>query len=541
MFRRIKILTLLQLSDRIKLKKSGSIKGLVAKIGITAFTLIAITAICTGLIYLLCNLMSIPKNTGLITFVIFFLQIMSVITCTSGLLKTLYLGKDNAILLSYPAHHVEVFLSKLLVFYIYEFIKGIFITLPLLIGFGIIYNIFSVVYILMVILCVVLLPLFPVLIGAFLTMPILFINRFLNKFVVLKGALAVGALGGLFYVVYKVMELIPVPLRIVALYNSFIMKLTEFITSVNSYSLFYANIGKMLTNQNVGINFLIVLAVLVGLIVLVASLAMPLYFGLASKSSEQANVKKHRGGNKAHNNTFFTFVKKEWLLSIRNLSDFIGNYAFMFATPYVAFIMASIYSAVDRNILGHQMTIIFITFLILILSAASNTSSALAITKEGSEFVLLKTAPANTTNMAWAKIFFNIIFSSIMIVVSFLVVILFCDRIENSNLLWIMMVAVLLINAGLIFWSFQIDIMHPHLREYASSNDESSFNNAAESIKVGLIVSLIFSVLSLLFIINNNNIYLLWLEIVGVALVFLIARTYLFNSYLKNIFPDIEF
>ena len=83
--------------------------------------------------------------------------------------------------------------------------------------------------------------------------------------------------------------------------------------------------------------------------------------------------------------------------------------------------------------------------------------------------------------------------------------------------------------------------MHPHLREYASSNDESSFNNAAESIKVGLIVSLIFSVLSLLFIINNNNIYLLWLEIVGVALVFLIARTYLFNSYLKNIFPDIEF
>ena len=541
MFKRIKILTLLQLSDRIKLKKSESIKGILAKTGILVLTFLIISAICTALIYLLCDLMSIPKNNALITFVVFFLQVMSIISCTSGLLKTLYLGKDNAILLSYPAHHVEVFLSKILVFYIYEFIKSVFITLPLLIGFGIIYRMVSIGYILVTIFCIFTLPLFAVLIGAFLTMPILFINRFLNKFIVLKGALAVGALGGLFYVVYKVMELIPVPLRIVALYNSFIMKLTEFITSVNSYSLFYANIGKMLTNQNVGINFLIVLAVLVGLIVLAASLAMPLYFGLASKSSEQANVKKHRGGNKAHNNTFFTFVKKEWLLSIRNLSDFIGNYAFMFATPYVAFIMASIYSAVDRNILGHQMTIIFVTFLILILSAASNTSSALAITKEGSEFVLLKTAPANTTNMAWAKIFFNIIFSSIMIVVSFLVVILFCDRIENSNLLWIMMVAVLLINAGLIFWSFQIDIMHPHLREYASNNDESSFNNAAESIKVGLIVSLIFSVLSLLFIINNNNMYLLWFEIVGVALVFLIARTYLFNSYLKNIFPDIEF
>ena len=541
MFRRIKILTLLQLSDRIKLKKSGSIKGLVAKIGITAFTLIAITAICTGLIYLLCNLMSIPKNTGLITFVIFFLQIMSVITCTSGILKTLYLGKDNAILLSYPAHHVEVFLSKLLVFYIYEFIKGIFITLPLLIGFGIIYNIFSVVYILMVILCVVLLPLFPVLIGAFLTMPILFINRFLNKFVVLKGTLAVGALGGLFYLIYKVMELIPVPLRIVALYNSFIMKVTGFITSVNKYSLFYGNIGQMLTNQKVGINLLIVLGVVVGLTLLVAGLAMPLYFSLASRSSEQANVKKHKGGNKAHNNTFFTFVKKEWLLSIRNLSDFIGNYAFMFATPYVAFVMASIYSAVDRNALGHDMTIVFVTFLILILSSASNTASALAITKEGSEFVLLKTAPANTSNMAWAKIFFNVIFSSIMIVISFLVVIFFCDRIENSNLLWLMMIAVLLINAGLIFWSFQIDIMNPKLREYASNGDTSSFNNAAESIKVGLIVSLVFAVLFLIFMMSDVSETVLWVEVIGIAFVFLIARAYLFRSYLRNIFPDIEF
>ena len=541
MIRRIKILTLLQLSDRIKLKKSNSIKGAFAKTGIFLLSIVVITAICSALIYLLCDLMSIPKNTGLITFVIFFLQIMSIISCTSGLLKTLYLSKDNSILLSYPAHHVEVFLSKLLVFYIYEFIKGVFITLPLLIGFGIMYDIFSLSYVLVTLFCVIVLPLFPVLIGAFLTMPILFINRFLNKFVVIKGALAVGVLAGLFYVIYKVMKLIPVPLRIVALYNTFIMKVTGFITSVNQYSLFYANIAKMLTNNNVFQNLLIVLAVLLGLIVLVAALAMPLYFGLASKSSEQANVKKHRGGNKAHKNTFFTFVKKEWLLSIRNLGDFIGNYAFMFATPYLTFIMASIYSAVDRNILGHQMTIVFVAFLVLILSSASNTASALAITKEGSEFVLLKTAPANTTNMAWAKIFFNIVFSSIMIVISFLVVILFCDRIENSQLLWLMMVAVILINAGLIFWSFQIDIMHPKLREYASNGDTSSFNNAAESIKVGLIVALLFSVLSLIFMMSGAGDIILWFEIIGVALLFLLARTYLFRSYLNNIFPDIEF
>lgn len=541
MFRRIKLLTLLQLSDRIKLKKSNSIKGTLAKIGIALFSMILITAICSALIYILCDLISIPKTNSLITFVIFFLQVMSIISCTIGLLRTLYLGKDNAILLSYPAHHIEVFLSKLLVFYIYEAVKGVFFLLPLLLGFGIIYKSISILYVLVAIFMVFILSALPVLIGAIITIPLLFINRFLNRFVAIKGGLLIGLLGGLFYVVYKIMELIPVPLRIIALYNSFILKINSFINSVNQYSLFYKNIGEMITLNNFGINLLVLLGVILVLILLVAALAMPLYFSLASKSSEHANVKKHKGGNKAHKNTFFTFVKKEWLLSTRNLSDFIGNYAFMFAAPYVAFIMVSIYSAVDRNVLGHHMTIVFAGFVVLILASASNTSSALAITKEGSEFVLLKTAPANTANMAWAKIFFNLIYSSIMIVISFLVLVLFCKRVENTSFLWLIMIAVLLINAGLIFWSFQIDIMSPKLREFASNGDISSVNNAAESVKVGLIVTVVFSALAIIFLMDGNDLVWQWFRIIGVAFVFLLARTYLFVSYLKNVFPDIEY
>ena len=213
----------------------------------------------------------------------------------------------------------------------------------------------------------------------------------------------------------------------------------------------------------------------------------------------------------------------------------------MFAAPYVAFIMVSIYSAVDRNVLGHHMTIVFAGFVVLILASASNTSSALAITKEGSEFVLLKTAPANTANMAWAKIFFNLIYSSIMIVISFLVLVLFCKRVENTSFLWLIMIAVLLINAGLIFWSFQIDIMSPKLREFASNGDISSVNNAAESIKVGLIVTVVFSALAIIFLMDGNDLVWQWFRIIGVAFVFLLARTYLFVSYLKNVFPDIEY
>ena len=53
MFKRIKLLTLLQLSDRLKLKKIDNKKAIAARIGIMIFTLAIITVICSLLIYLL--------------------------------------------------------------------------------------------------------------------------------------------------------------------------------------------------------------------------------------------------------------------------------------------------------------------------------------------------------------------------------------------------------------------------------------------------------------------------------------------------------
>ena len=541
MFKRIKILTLLQLSDRLKLKKNESAKKIAAKIGIFLLSLIVVSVICSVLIYFVCEMGNVPKTYNLMTFVIFLLQILSIIACTSGLSKTLYKGKDNPILLSYPAHHLEVFLSKLLVFYIFEFIKGVFIVLPLLLGFGIIFNIISISYIAATAVLTFLLPLFPVLIGAFLTIPVWGITKLINKSSVVKATITVSGLVLLFLGVVQIMKLIPVPLRIVALYNSFMMRVTEFISMVNRYSLFYVNIGKLLIGENIFINYLIIFGVLIGFSILVALCSMPLYFVLASKSQEQANVKLHKGGNKAHNNTFFTFVKKEWLLSVRNINDFINNYAFMFATPYVLYIMVSIFTAIDRNNLGNFMTIGFTGFIALSLASASNTSSALAITQEGSEFVLLKTAPSNSANMAWAKIFFNLVFSSIMIVVSFLAVIVFCSRIDNSLNFIFMMLAVLFVNAGLILWSFQIDIMNPKLREYASHNDSNFVNNAAESIKIGFITTILFTGVAILFLIDASTFFWQWAKILGVAIAFFIARFYIFRSYLKNVFPDIEY
>ena len=121
MFKRIRILTLLQLSDRLNLKKYKNTTKLVTSITIGLVGLILFTLLYCGILFVLCDLIMIPKNQTILTFVVFAIQLLSIIACTHGLNKTLYYGKDNMILLSYPANHHEVFLSKLLVYYIYEF------------------------------------------------------------------------------------------------------------------------------------------------------------------------------------------------------------------------------------------------------------------------------------------------------------------------------------------------------------------------------------------------------------------------------------
>ena len=556
MFNRIKTLMLLQLSDRFKIKKVDNVPKFLAKIGLALLGIILVTGVCSVLLLLL------HSNTHLttpkvISVLISCFQILSIIACTNGLLKTLYTSKDNPILLSYPAHHVEVFLSKLLVYYVYEFIKSIFFILPMILGFGIVYGYIDILYVVNTLLLVIILPLFPVLLGALITIPFLYLKKLIDKYPVLKTILLILALVGLYVLLVVIVYNIPRPLQILEMFFTFREELTGIVEGIDKFSLYYHNIGNILTEKDILFDYLLVVGVLVGLIISVALISMPLYFKLASRSSEQATEKERSGVNKAHKSSFITFIKKEWLLTIRNFGEFLNNYIFIFATPYVLFVMMGVYTSMRINSLGVYLIVAFSGFIALMMSCASNTSSALAITKEGSEFVLLKTVPANSSNMVWAKLFYNLIFSTFMIALGYVLVILilplFSNTIYNTetemlwewqienNMLWWMMLASILVNAAMILWSLQIDIMNPKLREYASSGDTSGMNNASKSILIGVIVAVVFTAIVAITLVVLGNVDLTWIIIISVAALFLLARLYLFISHLKYVFPYIEY
>jgi len=220
----------------------------------------------------------------------------------------------------------------------------------------------------------------------------------------------------------------------------------------------------------------------------------------------------------------------------------------------------TIFASVDRNDLGNLFLITFSGMIVLAMASGSNTASAMAITSEGSEFALLKIAPGKTSNMAYAKILFNLVFSTIMIIASYVIIILVCNRLDNGNSIaemlaygnkWyeidkvkllLMMVAVIFMNVGLIFWSFQIDMLNPALSEYASTGGGSGhLKNYSSSLMSGFIWSVLFAILSVVFLLDNANPFWSWGRIMGLATVFLGCRFFLFRSNLKAYFKEIEF
>jgi len=249
MFERIKLLTLLQLGGRKK-KVVHNKKQLLVSVLLKLLTIVAITLVMYFAFNFIKNYFSFPINKSVLTFVLFISQYISIITSTSALMSILYNSKDNAILLSYPAKHNEVFISKLVVSYLEQLNKNLFVLLPLFISFGVLNQVAFFYYIASFIMFLVL-PIFPVFIGAILSIPLAYIKKLFKKFPVLYVILIIGLIVGVFFLISAFIDAIPKPLRLVAIYNKFINGFLEFVSSANKFALFYNFVTDIMYSINI--------------------------------------------------------------------------------------------------------------------------------------------------------------------------------------------------------------------------------------------------------------------------------------------------
>ena len=126
---KFKTLFVMQLKEKLNLSFLNSKKQTLYKVVFSVLGFVAITAVAYLLLWLcqFLNLFSAINHIPLTVMAIIYTAIfvLNTFTCTVGLSKTLYYAKDNQVLITYPVNSDQLYLSKMLVYYIGE-IKKIF-------------------------------------------------------------------------------------------------------------------------------------------------------------------------------------------------------------------------------------------------------------------------------------------------------------------------------------------------------------------------------------------------------------------------------
>jgi hypothetical protein len=438
--------------------------------------------------------------------------------------------------LAFPCNYSEIFLSKIIVFALEEMKKNVYFILPLLVGFGLNSEVGTLFWVQLPIMWLVL-CLMPVFIGAMLSIPAIFIKRFMQNHVWVYALIMTVVFGGLFFSIFTILSNVELPIKIVAVYGKFIAGIKQGFVTINKFALFYNWIGKALYGEMVWLYLPLTLLTLVGLCVVCFLAAMPFYFKAASASNENSTTKKHSLKISKRGGLFGTFFRKELKIQLRTFQSVNSIIIVVFLFPLITYVFNFLMAAINTNAMGRYMSIAFNMMIILSLLGTHNANSAASISMEGNEFAVLKTAPSNTSVIAWAKLAVTglVNLASLCMMAAML---LMTTRLQILDIV-LLMASILCVSLGQIAWGFEFDIRKPKIGDYAAKGDGVTDNgNIAKAMAMAFLVATLFGVVGMLFMAED---YLFgWIRLVAFSVVFMAARFYLLRSNLKAYFDDIQ-
>ena len=535
-FRRLKYLVLLQAGEKFRGIKEKPTKKTVFKSFLKVLAAVTVTAVLYLLMSVIRSKFFFTFDKELFTTVLFFTQIVSIVTCIGSMMSVLYNSKENMILMAFPCNYNEIFLSKVIVFTIEEMKKSCFFVLPFLLSYGFISKAGGA-YWGGLIPTWIFMTLFPVLFSAILSIPLIFVKKFLENHSAIMAGILIAFLAGAFTLVIFILSKVPTPLRLIAFYRSIMQALRAILIAINRFSLFYAFIGKAMFGIKVWLYLPIVVVIFAATVALCIFVAMPFYFKASSSSAEHSTAGKHRVKTHRHNNLFLTFFRKEVKLMFRSSQNMTSAISIILIFPIISYIMNFIVAAIRTTLYGDYMTVAFILMITLSLLGTYNANCAAAISSEGGEFAVLKAAPSDTKIVTWAKLTLTMLVNLIA-VTTMCVVVSMTTTLPARDILF-MFVVIVFISLGNILWSFQIDVTNPKVNDYAVKGDAVVDNpNIAKALVIGFLISTVIGVVTLLLLIDGY--WSGWIRAVLIAMAYFAIRLYLYSGYLKVYFNDIQ-
>lgn len=519
----------MQLRSAIDLSFLKSRRSFLMKAGVALVMFAAITA-AFFLVFYICVLLSVFPSSGgtvpetVVTVLFTIIQLMSIWSCMTGLARSLYKAGDNVILLVLPVRQNTIFLSKLVVYYIFELKRNLTLTVPLFLAYGIVnkavwfyypWMLFGFLFVSMV----------PVALGALLSIPALYIPKALSRVPVIKYILlAIGA-GALLWLAFMIVSLIPANVDIVGQWGSISNGIRIFLDRFAAIFAPWHYLNLMLIGGTLDISrnpvtgrtlviFAINLAVNAAMIAASFFTARLLFLRMTARAGESDSRAHSSRPNRARGKAA-SLISEELTMTLRNSSALWSIFLELFMPAFLIYALNKIYAAMDTSLGGLRMTEAFNVLVLLVTVLSSNSVLASLFSRDGAARNMLKTRPIDIRAILLARIAERVVVSTVSIL---LAVILFraVSGATAAQAAGFGLTAIFA-NTAHILLSAEIDVMNPEAAGAGS--------NEARATAYGIVISILFA--AGFYLLADSGRAQAMFKLAAVALGFLALRTYL--------------
>ena len=465
----------------------------------------------TFVLFVLNTVFNIVQINSIYFFLVFFTTVMFIlqlISSTVSCTKSYYIAEDNKVLITFPSSGASLFLSKLTIEFFKELKNTVGLYFPVVLAtvmFAATSNPqcpFQIGSVFWLIFPMILYVAIIVLLASLLSVLYLQYLRLVKVVPVIRIIVLAALFTGVIYLAVLVINKIPENIELRTMWNDIRFGIDDFLIRFNQIAVpasFFMSVicgftgaykGYRLKGLSFG-RFGLLLAISIVLFALVFIIIKRLFLHMMTKSVdyEKVNEKANHPNHMHHKHTTFAF--KELKISFRTL-EISGAYVVTYVLiPVLILLLCKVFDAINTNMKGDMLTIMFNVLLITLPLLASNAPISSAYSREGHAGYMKKTKPIAPYTPMISKLLFNLVLSVPSIAASVYIVGRFA-KIDAGSVV-ILGICILLLQYAHIFYSSTLDFTNPRNENYQTEGQGAKNPNENVSTVVAFVMSAVFA------------------------------------------------
>lgn len=525
----------LQLDNRYAIFKKSDIKTRLLNIMKYAIIFGAIYGVCCFIISKISFFLVIRFNQELFAIILSILLIISLVFSISNVISTMFMSKDNELLLCLPVSFDQLYVSKLVVLYINEVVFNILYIFPILLALGTVGVGIPAIYFLVIVLLFPILPFASLGIASLLAIPVMSIVKFLkdrpkvNVVVVLAGITAlfvtymlfITSISGAFNITEKQIETSTA-------INQGILDIGSKIPVIFWLSSIFFNIKTIYRLYIFMVTFIVVFFAS-------SVIVKKVFFKISVFNNDFKKATRVKRRIFKKRSIERELLLKEFRTCLRSPSIIVQFFLFPILMPLIVYTYDKLLFSIAVNQTGQALIFASHVLVLFMITTLSSSITSTALSREGGLLYFSKMIPVSYEKQAFIKVVFNTIISWTAIIITTIVCCIFNET--NIVLIIVASIAALITSVGHICQCYDIDLRTPVLDWYDVGEISTLSKNTTSSILFGFLVAVIFTILSVL---GRGSTLLTSAVLIVPAILYTLGRIHLLRLRLKIMFGRIE-